>query len=261
MARRMFTPEIVESDAFFGLPVESQALYLHLCMSADDDGFVNTAFRIVSAMRDAGAQIDSDALKTLVEEKFVLQISRSVYCIKHWRMHNNIRQDRKKPTAYQEELASLQIKENGSYSQNVHRTRTTCGQNAGNSPSICGQFADKMPHRLGKDRLGKDSIVESAPACARTREDTATSIYGKFNNVNLTDVEYAKLKQMFPDHYDDRIERLSAYMNEHCRSYPNHFEKIVEWAKKDNVPTEAAKPKSYDLDEFFEAAVKKGATP
>lgn len=41
MARRMFHSDIVESDAFLDLPFSAQALYLHLGMAADDDGFVN----------------------------------------------------------------------------------------------------------------------------------------------------------------------------------------------------------------------------
>ena len=38
--RRMFSPQITESDAFIEMSLSSQALYFHLCMNADDDGFV-----------------------------------------------------------------------------------------------------------------------------------------------------------------------------------------------------------------------------
>ena len=40
--RRMFTQKITESDAFLDMPLSAQALYFHLCMNADDDGFVKT---------------------------------------------------------------------------------------------------------------------------------------------------------------------------------------------------------------------------
>ena len=43
--RRMFAMTIMDSDAFLDLPLSSQALYVHLCMRADDDGFLNNAKR------------------------------------------------------------------------------------------------------------------------------------------------------------------------------------------------------------------------
>lgn len=38
--RRIFSIKVTESDAFFALPANAQALYLHLNMLADDDGFI-----------------------------------------------------------------------------------------------------------------------------------------------------------------------------------------------------------------------------
>ena len=35
----MFTMKIVDSDAFLDMPLSTQALYFHLNMRADDDGF------------------------------------------------------------------------------------------------------------------------------------------------------------------------------------------------------------------------------
>lgn len=235
--RRMFSKKIVGSDSFLLLPTSVQALYFSLCMNADDDGFVANP---IIVQRMVGASHDD--LKTLLDKRFLLGFEDSdVVVIKHWKVNNLIPKDRYKPTLYEKEKALLFVKENGVY--------TDCIQNVYSSVY---NLDTTCIRRLGKESKGEESIgEENAPP-------PTISAFGRFKNVFLSDAEYAKLKQMFPDHYDDRIERLSAYMNEHCRSYPNHFEKIVEWAKKDNVPTEAAKPKSYDLDEFFEAAVKKG---
>ena len=36
--RRMFHTTVVESDAFLDLPLQTQTLYFHLGMHADDDG-------------------------------------------------------------------------------------------------------------------------------------------------------------------------------------------------------------------------------
>jgi len=48
--RRMFSMQIVDSDAFLDMPLSTQALYFHLSMRADDDGFVDNARKIIRAV-------------------------------------------------------------------------------------------------------------------------------------------------------------------------------------------------------------------
>ena len=59
--KRMFSKHIVDSDAFLEMPLSTQALYFHLNMKADDDGFVGNPKRI---MRMIGA--NEDEYKVLV---------------------------------------------------------------------------------------------------------------------------------------------------------------------------------------------------
>lgn len=108
--RRMFTQKITESDAFLDMPSSTQAYYFHLCMNADDDGFVKNPKVI---LRMTGVN-DSD-LKLLISKRFVLDFESGVIVIKHWRMHNLLRKDRYKETEYQDEKSRLYIKENGAY--------------------------------------------------------------------------------------------------------------------------------------------------
>ena len=44
--RRMFAKTIIDSDVFLDMPLTTQALYFHLSMRADDDGFVNNPKKI-----------------------------------------------------------------------------------------------------------------------------------------------------------------------------------------------------------------------
>ena len=44
--RRMFAKSIIDSDAFLDMSLSTQALYFHLNMRADDDGFVNNPKKI-----------------------------------------------------------------------------------------------------------------------------------------------------------------------------------------------------------------------
>ena len=108
--RRMFAKTIIDSDAFLDMPMSTQALYFHLSMRADDDGFINNPKRI---QRMIGAS--DDDLKLLIAKSFIIIFESGVVVIKHWRIHNYIRGDRKKDTTYKEEMALLNIKENGAY--------------------------------------------------------------------------------------------------------------------------------------------------
>ena len=44
--RRMFAKTIIDSDIFLDMPLSTQALYFHLSMRADDDGFINNSKKI-----------------------------------------------------------------------------------------------------------------------------------------------------------------------------------------------------------------------
>ena len=109
--KRMFSKRVIDSDAFLDMPLTTQALYFHLNMRADDDGFVNNPKKI---MRMIGA--GTDDLNVLLAKRFVLGFESGVIVIKHWRMHNYIQNDRYKETAYLEEKSHLILKENKAYS-------------------------------------------------------------------------------------------------------------------------------------------------
>jgi hypothetical protein len=110
----MFTQKIIDSDAFLDMPLSSQALYFHLNMRADDDGFINNPKKI---QRMIGAS--DDDLKLLCAKRFVIGFESGVIVIKHWRMHNTLRKDRYNPTQYQEELALLDVKDNNAYTERL----------------------------------------------------------------------------------------------------------------------------------------------
>ena len=143
--RRMFAKTIIDSDAFLDMPLSTQALYFHLSMRADDEGFVNNPKKI---QRMIGAA-DDDA-KMLIAKNFVIPFESGVVVIKHWKIHNYIRHDRLNETAYTEERSQLVLKDNGSYSK-------VCQSSDGQLPDIC-----QSDDSIGKVRLGKDSIEKNA---------------------------------------------------------------------------------------------------
>lgn len=141
--KRMFAKTIIDSDAFLDMSLSTQALYFHLNMRADDDGFVNNPKKI-QRMIGAG----DDELKMLVAKKFIIPFESGVCVIKHWRIHNYIQNDRYKETMYLEEKSHLILKENKAYKY----MDTNCIQNVS---SLETQIRiDK--NRLDKDRLDQD---------------------------------------------------------------------------------------------------------
>src|ERR1700682_4149480 len=99
--RRMFSAQIVSSDDFLEMPLTSQALYFHLGMSADDDGFVSP--RKVLRMTGAG----EDDLKVLIAKNFVIRFPSRVIVVTHWKQNNYLRTDRYTPTIYKAERDQL----------------------------------------------------------------------------------------------------------------------------------------------------------
>ena len=110
--RRMFNPVIVGSDAFVDMPMSSQALYFHLCMYADDDGFVGRPKQIC---RMVGA--NEDDLKILFAKRYLLAFESGVAVVKHWLVHNSIRADLYAETTYREEKKTLGLNEFGAYTE------------------------------------------------------------------------------------------------------------------------------------------------
>ncbi len=100
--RRMISTQIFDSARFLRMPVTSQALYAHLVARADDDGVVEA----YSVIRTVGAT--DDDLNVLVDRGFVVVLNEDlVSYIKDWRVQNEIRADRLKPSPYRELLVKI----------------------------------------------------------------------------------------------------------------------------------------------------------
>lgn len=201
--RRMFTKKITDADAFTSLPPTTQALYFHLCMGADDDGFSN---QIRGAMFNAHA--DQNDFELLVRNRFLIPFDNGVVVIKHWKMHNIIRNDRYHETEYLEEKSTLLLKENGVYTENLCPI-DEFGIPSDNQVTTNGIPSDNQMEtevRLGKDSIGKDrkgkySCSEQSEITHEQREKIPTFINLPLNDgteygVPTKDVE--EWKELYP---------------------------------------------------------------
>lgn len=152
--RRMFTKKVTDDDNFMSLSSSAQALYLHLSMSADDDGFCN---QVSVSMFKAHASVAD--LQQLLEKRYIYQFDNGVIVIKHWRMANALRKDRYTPTNFKEELAKLKIKSNGAYTF----SDDGCQWVANGLPDGCQVVATCLPQdSIGKVSIDKNSIVKDS---------------------------------------------------------------------------------------------------
>lgn len=167
--RRMLTRKVTDDDHFMSLSASAQALYLHLSMSADDDGFCN---QVALCMFKAHASLSD--LEALLKLRYVYQFESGVIVIKHWRMANALRKDRYTPTVWQKEFAQLALKENGSYT-----LADGCQVVANGLPSGCPN--------ISKDNLNKSNTESGRKRTSRFTPPTLEEVkaYASENNLNV----------------------------------------------------------------------------
>ncbi|WP_434433796.1 replisome organizer [Lactiplantibacillus paraplantarum] len=243
--RRMFSNTITDSDLFMDMPKSAQLLYFHLNMHADDDGFVGNT---KSIMRMTGSS--DDDLKILLAKQYLIPFENGVTVIKDWHIHNYIRSDRKHPTKYTSELKQLELNEDASYSKLPFGSQvSTNGQP--NDGHLVGNCHTEV--RLGKDRLGKVSkgkyIEPDNPKPKKSKP--VRHKYGQYQNVLLTDEQLEKLKSEFPSDWQDRIERVSGYVQSSGKHYKDYLATIRNWAKRDQQSNQSNKVAPQTREDWF----------
>ena len=227
-SRRMFAKTIIDSDAFIDMPVSTQALYFHLSMRADDEGFINNPKKI---MRMIGAS--EDDFKVLCAKNFIIPFDSGVVVIKHWKIHNYIQKDRYKPTVYLEEKAMLGIKENGAY--------TECIQD--------GYTLDTQVS-IGKSSLGEFRVVEVSGNVdtengSNNEQTVNNSVENSFEYMGgtlgkgvvlLTEAQNNSLLEIMGiDAFNHYVEKLASFIIDKQAKVSNHYKTILKWWEEDRA--------------------------
>ena len=203
--KRMFSKEIVSSDAFLDMPTSSQLLYFHLGMEADDDGFIGNPKKV---SRFIGAS--DDDLKILLSKKFLLIFDSGVVVVKHHRMNNNWDKYNCKRTVYLEEFSQLQIKENKAY---------TLDRKQGNN--VQSENSLKTVYRIEEIRRDKKRIEE-----IRRPEQSSEKKTMKKNSFNYSESNSS-------DSYEDIIDSDTGQKIGIPKTNANKvFWELLAWAEK-----------------------------
>lgn len=155
--KRMFDKVVTTSDDFLELSAEAQCLYFHMGMLADDDGLAKN-YR--SYMKLIGAT--NEDLQSLIDKSFIYKFDSDVIAIKHWKINNTVRNDRYRPTIFQNEFSRLDIADNNEYIM-LDTNGILDGNQMDTKNSIDKNSKDKInkeKNSLEKKREEKNNIVE-----------------------------------------------------------------------------------------------------
>ena len=216
--RRMFTKKITDDDHFLNLSSPAQALYLHLSMNADDDGFCN---QITASMFKAHASVTD--LEALLKNRYIYQFDSGVIVIKHWRMANALRKDRYTPTAFKNEMAMLKVGENGAY-----KFPDSNDMVAERLPNGCQLVAERLPQvSIGKISIDKNN--KNNISCNKNSE---------IEVLDQKEMWFESFWEIYPKHQDKKKAKqkfLKACTNEkEYKAIMDGLRNVLPiWAKKD----------------------------
>ena len=214
----MFTKKITDDDHFLNLSSSAQALYLHLSMNADDDGFCN---QITASMFKAHASVTD--LEALLKNRYIYQFDSGVIVIKHWRMANALRKDRYTPTAFKNEMAMLKVGENGAYKFPNNNDMV-----AERLPNGCQLVAERLP----QVSIGKVSIDKNNKNNISCNENSEIEV------LDQKEMWFESFWEIYPKHQDKKKAKqkfLKACTNEkEYKAIMDGLRNVLPvWAKKD----------------------------
>lgn len=249
--RRMFSKKITNTDQFLDLPLSSQALYFHLNMNADDDGFVNN---VRSIIRLVGAS--NDDFKLLVAKQFVIAFNDGITVIRDWRIHNYIQKDRRQPTFYKKELKQLGLDENNRYIKDpnhVSNLDTECIQNGYTGKVRLGKVSKDIDKDSKEDK--RSLAKESAKDKKALRPKHKKRVYDKDSDYyKLSEFFISQIKKNNPNFKDPNIQNWSDDLRkivEIDNRDKHEVAMLIKWVQKDsfwmsNVLSPAKLREKYD---------------
>jgi hypothetical protein len=162
--RRMFSNRIANSARFLQMPADSQLLYFHMILRADDDGVVE-AYPVIKLLGTT-----SDAFKVLLAKRFIVQLNEDqVVVIIDWLEHNKIRADRKRDSIYKElllnvypEVKLIEAKERSDVKDNSKRVKTDSPRTVHGQHKLSKVKLSKvkLDNKLSKDNLATNDLID-----------------------------------------------------------------------------------------------------
>lgn len=197
--RRMFSLKVVDTDKFLDMPSTTQALYFHLGMRADDDGFVSSPKKIAATVN-----CGTDDLKLLASKGYIIPFESGVVVITHWKQHNYIQSDRYQKTIYKEERDLLAL------SGNVYRLDTENIQEV--SKTDTQVRLGKVRDNINTNSAFDNELINTSKASKTSINDFFESIWKLYpNKKGKGQVSDAKKKVLYGIGYDELSRAIERY--------------------------------------------------
>lgn len=260
--RRMFHTAVVESDAFLDMTPVAQALYFHLGMTADDDGFINGPRQVC---RTLGAPME--CLQELIDGGFLLWFE-GVAVVTHFRLANTLQNDRIKQLRYPEIAKQIYIQPNRIYTlipgkkrenlfcvkeKNIRDIKRKTKQLLESKWNPKGSKSNTTQSNLTKSNLTQSNLSESnltqsavggglpdapesddlPPAC-RTDDYLCGEDLPKKKILQLTVEQLHMLYERMGFTAAVRyMDKLSNFIQTHGANIKDHYATIIKWWEED----------------------------
>ena len=187
--KRMFSLNVIDTDTFMDLPLSTQALYFHLGMRGDDDGFVSSPRRIIKNI-DA----EPEDLQRLIDCGLVIKFDSGIIVITDWLINNDLKNDRYKTTTFTAEADQLEILPNKRYS-------LSCIQVVSNTDTNCIQNGDSTEHNITEHNI--------AEHITRTREDIFSEFAGEDTELLEALRDYEEMRNKTRHRMTDKARKMA----------------------------------------------------
>ncbi len=228
--KRMFSKQVLLSDAFLDMSAEARALYVTLNMCADDDGLVNNT---KSLMRVSGAS--KEHLEELESNNFIHVFESGVCVIMHWKVHNTIKNDRYVPSLLDEKNSVVE-NEKKMYEIRSANLDPQGRLNKNSIEKIKSEEGEERKEKIDFDKSNIESPRVSAPVNDEIDKNVCVEIgkvgYGPYRNVMLTDDEFSAWKDECPQ-ADEYINLMSNYLKSKGESYADCLAALRSWYLRD----------------------------
>lgn len=129
-----------------------------------------------------------------------------------------------------------------------------------NATDIEEDIEEDIEKEKEREREGEEEEKKKLEQSSSTRARDTRHKYGEYKNVLLSDKDFEKLREEFPNDWEQRIESLSTYIASTGKTYKNHLATIRNWARRDQERGQskaqgtatATNPKAQELNEFYD---------
>lgn len=228
--KRMFSLAVTDTDKFLDMSASAQALYFHLGMHSDDDGFVASPKKIAR-----GVGCNDDDLRLLASKGYIIPFESGVIVIVDWNINNTLKNDRYHETIFAAERALVSEDSAGRWvlGSSMVPERKQLGSSLEPEHNIT---------KLNRTKQNKEKAADKPPRAARFTPPTLAEV-----QAYVSERQSPVDPQGFLDFYAAKGWMVGKTPMRDWKAACRNAESWERWAKQ----PDKNRIRSYDADESF----------